>query len=195
VSEEDKRRRRVLRLFGDEVCGRTSWDEPPELHRLHMRDDRPSLQLVPVPLGLWAGARPPEVLAFVATAMWRFGLRAARGGDLYGMAFLWEGWGVDPEPGFDEQRVAQLSAEHALHSHPQRVEVRCLMAVDRYGVTYTVEHERTGVRPLRQLAVPPETDPVLTGAVVDALDSMVEQLFDIKLPERVVPERWQERLR
>jgi len=191
VSEEEQRQA-ILAHLRREVLRRKKWDQPPELHRLCLDEGRPSLIQVAIPLPLWDGSRPPEVLAFIAHAMWRFGLRAHRGGPLYGMAFLYEGWGVTPEPGpgneFEQRRVARMSREHTLHVHPQKEEVRCFLAVDRYGTTYTVEHVRGEKRMQRALAMEPGEDPVLTGAVVDALDSMVEQLFGVTLPAREIPE-------
>jgi hypothetical protein len=114
--------------------------------------------------------------------------------DLHGMAFRHEGWEVvtdDPHRNrFQARRVAELANEHKLSTHPQRVEIRLMYAVDRAGITYAIQQARGSAEPDRALIFPGSTDALSTGTVVDSLDLMVTTLTGIRLMPRQEPPRW-----
>jgi hypothetical protein len=185
--------------IGAMLCGeldaRTEWDEPPQLYRLHVSSGVPRLVPVRIPLPMWEMARPPEVLAFIADGMADHGLRNHEA-DLHGMAFRHEGWLVEvEEPATlgraEVRRTHEMALDHTLNTHPDRIEVRMLYAVDRAGITYATEVRR-GADHARCLVVYPSTDPevVPTGSVLDALDSMVQTLTSVELAPRVEPPGW-----
>ena len=86
-----------------ELEGRPGWAEDPVLYRLHLRDRIP--RLVGVDLGAWMDGlamEPADALELAATLMERGGFHAPaddQAGELHGMAFRHEGWGLLPPGG------------------------------------------------------------------------------------------------
>jgi hypothetical protein len=151
---------------------------------------------------MWRLDRPPEVLDLIADLMvgrrFRPDLGDDEPGELYGMAFRSEGWGTDTRPGtMAHHHALRMAGDHQLHRHPARVEVRMMYAVDREQITYTATVTRGRDAPAERLiAYPdghgegfgPDTERLLkghegdahpTGAVLEALDKMVEHLLGV----------------
>jgi hypothetical protein len=194
----------IVELLVREVERRQAWDEPPQLYRLHLNAGVPSLVPFMVPLAIWDMDRPPEVLAYLAHL---FDLNRALmpdTPDLHGMAFRHEGWEVLHE-GLDlahseadrakVREAHELALDHRLVTHPQRVEVRMMYAVDRAGITYQAIVRRGQPRAETLVAFPggravldgqPVSDEMEpTGAVLDALDQMVATLTGIPARSRL----------
>jgi hypothetical protein len=151
---------------------------------------RPKLRQVGLPDFTWSLDRPPAVLERIAVMM-AAGRYRSPWPDLFGMAVRHEGWKVEVDPTLPgakatSRRAAAQSREHTLHTRPDRIEARMFYGVDRAGWTYQAEQKRGQLRAER-MAVPPLSDPTITGAVVDALDLMVATLLGVTLPERVEP--------
>ena len=198
----------LSRALAREVEHRAEWDEPPQVYRVHVKSGRPRLVELPVPVMVWNAARPPEVLERLVDAMRHTGFKpppwTERDGELYGMAFRHEGWWVETKPGtMAHAHAAQMGSEHQLHRHPQRVEIRMMYAVDRNQITYAITQYRADPQtPAEQLiAYPdgrgegfgPKVEELLAsmgaevhpaGAIVEALDRMVELLLGVKPLER-----------
>jgi hypothetical protein len=176
--------RAVLAALTEAAEAPPRWDWPPQLLRVYVRGD---VLLAPVNVVALAGpdVRPPEVLDAIADGMAASGFRDP---DLLGMAFVYEGWTVpDPVTARQAHVAAVMAGDHRLHEHPDRIEIRMAMAVDRHGATYHVEHQRAGsTRHL--LAIPGRTPELeFTGSILLALDRMVEQLCGVTLPQRRPP--------
>lgn len=171
--------RAVLAALEDTVLGVPVWDAAPVLYRVYLHDEAEAeVRPVLVSPELWStshtGMRAPDVLEMIAGQMAEFGLVDA---DVFGMAFCHEGWTVPDEVLVDYhagRQALEMSGDHRLYQHPQRVEVRIMTAVDRRGISYMVEHTRGG--PTRHVVCSPGRDPELAGVVLEALDRMVEQL-------------------
>jgi hypothetical protein len=196
----------IADVLAAELEGRPGWAEDPVLYRLHLRDRRP--RLVAVDLGAWMDGLamdPAEALELAATLMERGGFHAPaddQAGELHGMAFRHEGWGLLPTggsfngtEGFDlataAGRLAMHDAlEHRVYTRPDRIEVRIMVAVDRAGITYHAI-QRRGDEQAERLIMFPGADPDephVTGLVVESLDRMVTQLTGVPAQRRpVVP--------
>lgn len=188
----------VADVLAAELAGRTEWDEMPVLYRLHLRDRVPSL--VPVDLGVWAAGldmRPPDALAMIADMMVAGNFRPKPddpAGALHGMAFRHEGWWATQPGGFvvnsPEGRLAMHQGrEHLVHTRPDRIEIRIVVAVDRAGITYQVIQPRDQAEPERLIMYPNrgKDQPQATGLVVESLDLMVAQLCGVPSPTRPQP--------
>ena len=198
----------ISRALARTIEQRREWDEPPEVYRLHVKQGRALLRPLPVPLVVWDAARPPEVLGQLCEAMVHTGFRpppwTEADGELYGVAFRHEGWWVETKPGtMAHQTARQMGAQHQLYRHPARVEIRMMYAVDREQITYSATQYRADPQtPAEQLiAYPdgrgegfgPKVEELLAsmgaevhpaGAIVEALDRMVELLLGVKPLER-----------
>ena len=180
----------IVAAMAEQLERRRHWDEPPALYWLHLERGRPKLRQVGIPDLMWALDRPPAVLGRIAVTM-AAGRYRSPWPDLFGMAVRHEGWKVEVDPDAPDAKrvsrhVAAQSREHLLHTRPDRIEARMFYAVDRAGWTYQAEQKRGQLRAER-MAVPPASDPTITGAVVDALDLMVATMLGVTLPERVEP--------
>jgi hypothetical protein len=187
--------RAVVAALRDTVHGVPVWDAAPVLYRLYLHGEAEAeVRPVAVSPELWStphtGMRTPEVLDMIAGQMAAFGLVD---GQVFGMAFCHEGWTV-PDEVIDDyhagRQALEMSGDHRLYQHPQRVEVRIMTAVDRRGMSYMVEHTRGGGT--RHVVASPGRDPQLAGAVLEALDRMVEQLTGFPAQARrssMVPSR------
>jgi hypothetical protein len=180
----------IVAAMAEQLERRRHWDEPPALYWLHLERGRPKLRQVGIPDLMWSLDRPPAVLGRIAVTM-AAGRYRSPWPDLFGMAVRHEGWKVEVDPDAPDakavsRRVAAQSREHVLHTRPDRIEARMFYAVDRAGWTYQAEQKRGQLRAER-MAVPPASDPTITGAVVDALDLMVATMLGVTLPERVEP--------
>jgi hypothetical protein len=165
-----------------------AWDQHPVLYRLHAGPDGVSLVDFQIEAKVWASAPAPTVLSGMAGIMVGHGFTARphyRAGPLVGVAFRHEGWWVENDPADQRgmQRTAKMAGEHRLRHHPDRVEVRQVIAVDRHGVTYVAMHKRG--RDTEQVMMLPGRDEVrAAGAVIEALDAMVFALCGSTPPPR-----------
>lgn len=97
-------------------------------------------------------------------------------GQALGFGLTHEAWMVvSPKDENDPNTIEAMTAaaEHRLHAHPDSVEVRISVAVDRYGNCVMVTHRRTGELDVSVTAGLPEHD---EGRLVDALRMLAERL-------------------
>lgn len=134
------------------------WDLPPELV-LIVRRYVAGVGIVhahfPFGLGanLWVDRPVWKVLAVIAEAVQQIGHPIDLPGDaeVVGVAMLSEGWALRaPDPA--AAAVAKAWAdEHSISNHPDRVEMKMIMAVDTAGFRYLVEHARGEAEALSQV--------------------------------------------
>src|SRR6516225_1180829 len=147
---------RIAAVLSADVMDRADWDEPPQLWRIYVADQaapRPVLRPVLVPLELWEGGTA-DALWFLADQMAGSGLVDPQ---LYGMAIRHEAWELDnpmPSSPHTSRRVRAIAEAHGIHAHPDRIEVRVAVGVDRFGVTYQVRLARGEAAPERQVLYP-----------------------------------------
>lgn len=178
-------REAIIRAMTAEAESRVVWELPPELWRINLPviPGPPVLSRIPVPEGLWALARPPQVLAEIARAA-----SAARYypgqqedneeyGSAYGFAFLHEGWAiVSDSTCSSRERDAADAAAHRLHTRPDKVEVRLFSAVDREQTRYAVMRSRGGTMDEVLVGSADDLGDGPGGAVIDALTRLVKGL-------------------
>jgi hypothetical protein len=193
----------IIALLAREVEHRTAWDEAPQLYRLHLNSAVPRLAPFLIPPAIWEMDRPPEVLTWLAGLFDANRALMPSIADLHGMAYRDEGWEVAPgspdvrsEAARAEMRRAhKLALDHQLNTHPRRVEVRMMYAVDRAGITYSANLRR-GARRAETTVVFPGGRAVIdgkpvpydaqpTGAILSALDQMVASLTGIPARTRL----------
>lgn len=174
-----------------EVKSRRKWDEPPSLYTMRVGAGRCELAQIPIPNAMWTMDRPPMILARMAAAVedGPFGdlLRSAAPPDLYGCAFRCEAWQVISGPG-DSPRAREMheaARAKKLYRHPDRVEVRQMMAVDRGGATYSVTQERGSTEVQHLVSYPsPDDDAQFAGLIAESLDGLVRGMLSVGLPAR-----------
>jgi hypothetical protein len=132
--------------------------------------------------------RPPRVLARLADGAGEFSglFRAVAPEGLHGAAFRCEAWAVDAgKPGterYSETTAASMARQ--LHVHPDRVESRCMYAVDRAGITYSAMQARGEAEVKRSVTYPKPGKPGFSGIIPNALDRLVTALLGVELPAR-----------
>ncbi len=97
-------------------------------------------------------------------------------GTLHGIAFRNEGWWADvpvPPSGVPGLILPRPSLS------PDRVEIRLINCVDRAGITYSAMLKRGQDRAERIVTYPGSQEKAAAGAVMDALDLMVEAMCGI----------------
>jgi hypothetical protein len=132
--------------------------------------------------------RPPRVLSRIAGGLGDFSwlLQASAPEGLHGAAFRCESWAVDAGMPGTERRseVSAASMGRKLHEHPDRVESRCVYAVDRAGTTYSVIQGRGQDEIRRHVAYRKPGRPEVSGIIPDALDKLVTALLGVEMPAR-----------
>jgi hypothetical protein len=105
---------------------------------------------------------------------------------LHGAAFRCEAWMVQGgKPGSKREReVAAASRARTLDTHPDRVEARCMYAVDRAGNTYSATLARGEALVKRSVAYRKAGHADFAGIIPDALDRLVTALLGVELPAR-----------
>jgi hypothetical protein len=188
----------ILGALRAELHARRAWDEPPALYLLNVARGVASLSELPIPGDMWALGRPADILAGIAamtsaspaTAILR--RHAAPG--LHGAAFRAEAWGASlvgaDAPAARELRAA--AGRHELYRHPARIELRFMYAVDRAGITYSVQQPRDPANdemPHETVSYPrPGPDGYqVAGAIPEALDAIVSALLGVSLAPRAEP--------
>lgn len=178
----------VMDALVAEVKARAAWDEAPALYFLYLHEGKCHARPVPVPDALWAAGTPPRVLARMADGLGEFSslLSAAAPEGLHGAAFRCEAWAVESgKPGTErESEVSAASLARKLHLHPDRVESRCVYAVDRAGITYSAMQARGEDEVRRAVSYPKPGRPELDGIIPEALDRLVTALLGVELPLR-----------
>jgi hypothetical protein len=180
MSTSEPLRDAITRAMVEEVEGRTEWEVAPELWRISLRDGQPVLNQIPVPEGLWALARPPQVLEEIARAASNARYYPGQAeddaeyGPAYGFGFLYEGWAIHSDTMCGSERDQADAAAHRLHTRPDRVEVRLFAAVDRDQITYHVMKSRNGGAFAQVEVHPPGDSHSIGGVVIDALAQLVK---------------------
>jgi hypothetical protein len=178
----------VLAALAAEVGSRTEWDEPPALYFLYLDGGKARISQASVPEFLWSADAPPRVLARIADSLGEFSglLSAVAPEGLHGAAFRCEAWVVDAgKPG--TERRSEVSAEamaKRLDVHPDRVESRCMYAVDRAGATYSVTQAKGDPEVKRSVSYRKPGSPDFTGIIPNALDRLVTALLGVEMPAR-----------
>ena len=178
----------VMDALVAEVKSRTEWDEAPALFFLYLEGGRCRPSPLPLPGEIWAMDAPPRVLARLAGGSREFSglLQAAAPEGLFGAAFRCEAWAVTGgKPGSERDReVTAASRARRLHVHPDRVESRCMYAVDRAGTTYAAMVARGEARVKRSVSYRKPGRPDFAGIIPDALDRLVTAVLGVELPAR-----------
>lgn len=179
---------RVLDALEAEVRSRTQWDEAPGLYFMYLEGGKACVSQVPVPDFMWESDAPPRVLARMAACLGDFTglLQAAAPEGLHGAAFRFEGWAVDAGMPGTERRseVSAASMARQLHVHPDRVETRCMYAVDRGGSTYSAVLARGETEARRSVSYRKPGVPGVTGIIPESLDKLVTALLGVELGTR-----------
>jgi hypothetical protein len=179
---------RVMGALVAEVEGRAGWDEAPALYFLYLKAGECHARQVPVPDAIWGIDAPPRVLARLADGAGEFSglLRSAAPEGLHGAAFRCEAWAVaGGKPGTDREReVTAASRARRLHVHPDRVESRCMYAVDRAGITYSAMQARGEAEVQRSVSYPRPGRADFAGIIPEALDRLVMSLLGVELAAR-----------
>jgi hypothetical protein len=113
-------------------------------------------------------------------------LQAAAPEGLHGAAFRCEAWAVaGGKPGTERaSEVMAASMARKLHLHPDRVESRCVYAVDRAGTTYSVMQARGEDEVKRAVSYRKPGRAEVSGIIPCALDRIVTAVLGVDLPAR-----------
>lgn len=178
----------VMDTLAAEVKGCTGGDEPPALFFLYLEGGECRASALPLPDEIWAMDAPPRVLARLADGSGEFSgfLQAAAPEGLHGAAFRCEAWAVDAgKPGTGRRsEVSAAAMSRRLHVHPDRVESRCMYAVDRAGTTYSAMLARGCDEVKRSVSYRKPGRPDFAGIIPSALDRLVTSLLGVNLPAR-----------
>jgi hypothetical protein len=178
----------VMDSLAAEVKSRTEWDEPPALFFLYLEGGRCRARPLPVPDFMWEIDAPPRVLSRMADGLGEVGglLASVAPEGLHGAAFRCEAWAVDAGMPGTERRseVSAASMARQLHVHPDRVESRCMYAVDRAGITYSAMRAKGSDEVKRSVSYPKPGKPGFSGIIPNALDRLVTALLGVELPAR-----------
>ena len=89
------------------------------------------------------------------------------------------------KPGTERySEVTAASKAKRLDSHPDRVESRCMYAVDRAGTTYSAMLVRGDGEVKRSVSYRKPGRPDFSGIIPNALDRLVTSLLGVDLPAR-----------
>jgi hypothetical protein len=131
---------------------------------------------------------PPRVLARLADGAGELSglLSPVAPEGLHGAAFRCEAWAVTGgRPGSKREReVTAASKARRLHVHPDRVESRCMYAVDRAGNTYAAMQARGEAEVRQSVSYRKPGRPDFDGIIPDALDRLVMAVLGVDLPSR-----------
>lgn len=178
----------VMDTLVAEVKSRTGWDEPPALFFLYLEGGKCRASALPLPDEIWALDAPPRVLSRLADGSGEFSglLQAAAPEGLFGAGFRCEAWAVTGgKPGSRREReVTAASKARQLHVHPDRVESRCMYAVDRAGTTYSATLARGGDEVKRSVSYRKPGRADFGGIIPDALDRLVTAVLGVQFPAR-----------
>jgi hypothetical protein len=181
----------VMDTLVAEVKSRTEWDEAPALYFLYLEDGKCRASALPLPDALWAVDAPPRVLARLAEGAGDFSalLSSVAPEGLHGAAFRCEAWVVEAgKPGTERYSEAvAASMGRRLDSHPERVESRCMYAVDRAGATFSATQARGDGEVRESVTYRKPGHPDFTGIIPNALDRLVTATLGVELPARVHP--------
>lgn len=179
----------IMDTLVSEVKSRTGWDEPPALFFLYLEGGRCRVSALPLPDEVWALDAPPRVLARLADGAGEFSglLSSVAPEGLHGAAFRCEAWAVTGgKPGSEREReVTAASHARQLHVHPDRVEFRCMYAVDRAGTTYSAMQARGEWAVKRSVSYRKPGFPEVSGIIPNALDRLVTATLGVELPGRM----------
>lgn len=181
----------IAAALADVLRERTGWDEPPELCNLRVGAGQCEVRPIPLPTAVWASGPPAEVLRQMAADL-KGGpahvdvLRRHVPADLYGCAFRAEAWGVQARTGTPEAAECLAAARaRRLASHPDRIEIRTVWAVDRAGISYDAMQERGSDEVTSRVVYPSPGSPEgFAGTVFEALDDLVTALLGVTVPDR-----------
>jgi hypothetical protein len=182
----------IFDALAERVERAPQWDADPVLFRVYVVGRVVTLAPIAVPPEQWrvfgGTAAGLEALAKVMILAGMTDREPTTRGNLHAVAFFHEGWTVHPEPSIDDhhawRRIQKMAGDHRLRFHPDAVEIRNAIAVDRDGYTYQVQHKRGHVGTETRLMVPGHPDTQAAGVVVEALDAMIVQLTGCTLPPR-----------
>jgi len=105
---------------------------------------------------------------------------------LHGAGFRCEAWAVTGAKAGTrrEREVTAAARARRLHVHPDRIESRCMYAVDRAGITYSAMQARGESEVKRSVSYPRAGEPGFSGIIPDALDRLVMGLLGVELAAR-----------
>jgi hypothetical protein len=168
------------------------WDRPPELFVLvrtdgarfreiygeHINDpkladmmDQPEAMAVgcvpvPVPEPLWAAAEAHEILAMLPQVL--HGMTPPQG-EPFAIILVNEAWAVEHRPG------TPMPEPGTLDTHPDRIEMRMVVAVDLTGAHVIVRHNRGG-------HIEESDDGVPGGRMLAQLEEILQAMTDVEPP-------------
>ena len=124
---------------------RKGWDKPPQLWGLYLRNPG-QLDLTVVPPAYWryGNDNPADDLAKLAVAAPEPPEHPAQIelAGFAGLAFMSEGWAVSPDNLTEQDERDREAGLRNFETHPRRVEVRFVNAVDINGLNYLISRER-----------------------------------------------------
>lgn len=126
----------------DDVLEKQGWDQPASLwsfSRSHVGEEFILEARMVLGGAAFQQGHPTDVLAAVADAAQT--RRLPVGDDLVAFVFATEAWTVVASVD-DEREMMEQAADRRIHTHPDRVEVRMLSAVDRAGFRYEHSYAR-----------------------------------------------------
>lgn len=196
---------RIGDLLAEALDARTAWDEPPALYSIHLPSLKvqhglynPALVKWPVDDQMWdanrAGMRTTDILESFSwfvhahADLFRKVDEEGKARHIYGMGFRHEGWAL-PEshlkPGTAERSEAYLaSSSHTIYKHPDRIETRSFVAVDRARVSYMARLARGETRAERFVIYPGQPGVSAQGTIIEALDRLLEAVTGTPAPAR-----------
>lgn len=128
------------------LAARNDWDEPAQLYWLDLTKGQVRLDLFPIDQDIFTTGHPPEVLAALTQAIedQKEMFRRVIPPSLIGIAFFCEAWTVNFKTSEEARRAAGRRDTQPLSSHPQRIEQRTIIALERSGLRFYVSQPRDG---------------------------------------------------
>ncbi|MEN4464372.1 hypothetical protein VXE65_20370 [Mycolicibacterium conceptionense] len=137
----------ITDVLADNLAARRNWDEPPQLYWLMLANGNVSLELFPIPQDIFNLGHPVEILGEFAQAVEDNAAEFRRiiPPSFIGVAFFCEAWTINYKD-HDEARQAarQRDTQPPPSAHPQRIEQRTLIALERSGLRFYLGQPRGG---------------------------------------------------
>lgn len=128
------------------LADRRCWDEPAQLYWLRLANGKVQLELFPIDQDIFDFGHPAEILGEFAQAVEdnAAAFRRAIPPSLVGVAFFCEAWTVTYKTHDDARRAARHRITQPPGEHPERVEQRVLIALERSGIRFCAGQTRGG---------------------------------------------------
>lgn len=128
------------------LAARRDWDEPPQLYWLNLTKGHVELELFPIDQDIFSLGHPPEVLGVFAQAVEDNAatFRRAIPPSFVGVAFFCEAWTVNYKNHDEARRAARQRTTQPPSAHPDRIEQRTIIALERSGFRFYIGQPRGG---------------------------------------------------